>query len=86
MPITLNNPKVIQIAPPTTITITTIASITTTDDGSSVTARLYYGTEQGVNQSYYDLLLWDSTTIPSYNDAGQWTDDDVQKRIQQLLT
>ena len=49
------------------------------DDGVCVTAIILVG-GHGKN-----LVLWDDTTTPTYNEIGQYTDSQINERINQLL-
>lgn len=81
MEIILDNPVTITVTPPTIVTITKINKVIISDDGSSVTAKLYNDTNyMGYNP--YELILWAGQ---AYIDIGNWTDTDIEKRIKELL-
>jgi len=50
-----------------------------TDDGVSASAIILVG-GHGKN-----LILWDSTTTPTYEAIGQYTDSQINERINELL-
>lgn len=32
-----------------------------------------------------DIVLWDENSTPSYSEIGQWTDDDVAARLEEII-
>ena len=48
----------------------------------NATAYLSFANDSGQTKM---LILWDSTTTPTYAEIGQWTDADVKQRIYELL-
>ena len=32
-----------------------------------------------------EIVLWDENTSPSYEEIGQWTDDDVADRLEEII-
>ena len=87
--ITLQNPIFILLKPAVTVQTTNVIKTLTMDSGYSVNAEVSV-TDSNGNPNKISLLLWDSTTTPSYstcgvNGDGNWLDSDVNARISQLL-
>ena len=70
---------VIEIREEISITTNMVELDHITDDGISASAIVLIG-GHGKN-----LLLWDSTTTPTYEGIGQYTDSDISNRINELL-
>ena len=76
---------------PTTENITVKAAETVTtdevtlnyvvDNGLSVTCEVSFPNVTYANQ----YVLWDSTTTPTYEEIGVWTDEDVDNRLIEIL-
>lgn len=52
----------------------------TLDDGGCALCSYTVG---GVTHS--DITLWDAQTTPSYEEVGQYTDEDIENRIKGLI-
>jgi len=52
---------------------------TVTDDGGCVMASWSFAGKS------FNQVLWDENSTPSYADAGQWTDEDVNSRIIEFI-
>lgn len=86
MEIKLEQPKNILIVPAVTITTDTIVVRYAKDDGVSVITEIIFITDNSQMDSYSRIItLWDGESKPTYTEIGQWTDNDVQERIKQLI-
>ena len=74
-PITIN-PAPVNGKPIHPITLNNIDLIVSYDDRSAIATIKGLGVK---------LVLWDSTTTPTYAQAGQFTDTDVNNRVMELL-
>lgn len=50
------------------------------DDGGCVMANFTAG-----EKKFSNFVLWDENTSPTYTEAGQYTDTDIDNRIKQLI-
>lgn len=78
--LSLNNPKQVTIQQEVKKTVSNLKIIVVKDDGGCVMVDYSF---DGGGQS--NLVLWDENTTPSYAEIGQWTDDDVDARLIELL-
>jgi hypothetical protein len=53
--------------------------ISITDDGKKVYCKVSFFHTSGLKR---DLILWEGQ---DYNNIGNWTDDDVENRVKELL-
>lgn len=53
--------------------------ISVTDDGGCVMAQWTFAGKS------FNQTLWDENTIPSYEDVGLWSDEDVNDRITEII-
>lgn len=77
--IELQKQKEIVIIEKQSITCDKISIDSVTDNGISVTCIISFFSETGNTKS---LILWDGQ---DYIDIGQWTDEDVNNRIIEIL-
>lgn len=80
----LSTIKTITITPAVTITTDTITITNIIDNQQSVVVDLIIGTSI-LSQLRKRLILWDSTTTPSYSSVGNWTQEQAEARIIELL-
>lgn len=80
MNITLTKPAVV---PSTTISQITLDHFEDYSEQQEV--RAFISGYPGRNPNQW-LVLWSKETKPSYTDAGQYTDDDIKARINELLS
>ena len=64
-----------------TVTTNEVTLSYVTDNGESVTCEVVFPNVTYANQ----YVLWDSTTNPTYEGIGVWTDEDVNDRLIELL-
>lgn len=69
--ITLTTPKTVIITPQVTKTISTLTIQRVVDNPVQKIVRAF------VSEIPQPITLWDSTTTPSYDAIGQWTDSQV---------
>ena len=77
--IELNRTKSLIVIKEVSIDIDKISIDSVTDNGDSVTASISFFNETGYTKS---LLLWEGN---DYSNIGQWTDNDVNNRILELI-
>ena len=78
--ITLENPVVLEVQPKIETTSSVIEFYNFIDDGGCVMATFKVG-----DKSYNGFVLWDVNTTPTYEEVGQYTDDDVDNRIKEIV-
>lgn len=78
--INLPQPKELVVVPEVKITVNAL-DIEVSDDGEKVVAKILYPDRQGFNT----MVLWSSETNPTYTTIGQWTDTDVDNRLNSIL-
>lgn len=70
---------VIEVREEISVNLSSINLEKTEDNGQSVVATII--TEKGGKK----IVLWDSESSPSYTEIGQYTDNDINNRLDQLL-
>lgn len=81
MEVKLDNPKTIIVKEEETITSDTITINEVTDNGTSVIALIIFKGKDPILKTK-SIILWDGD---DYDAIGQWTDDDVQNRIKEII-
>lgn len=81
MELNLGSSAEIEVKAAETITTETVNVEYTVDNGASVEALVRFP-----NGTAKNLVLWSADTKPSYNEIGDWTEEDKNARIIQLLT
>jgi hypothetical protein len=76
--ITLTNPKTVTVQEAKTKTITTLTVERVVDLPTQQIVRCF------VKELDEPVVLWSSTTTPTYAAIGQWTDTDVANRLTSL--
>jgi hypothetical protein len=75
MPISLNNPLNILLQPEKTKTITTLTITRVVDIPSQKVVRCF------IEELEQPVVLWEGS---AYDSIGQWTDSDVNTRLNEL--
>ena len=77
--ITLATPTEVEVVAARTETVSSLKLVFVADYGNKVEAQVQFPTE---TKNY---TLWDSTTTPTYEGIGQWTDANVDARLKELI-
>lgn len=77
--ITLAQPKEIEVVAAKKEQVESLKINYVVDYGNRVEAQLQF------KESQKDLILWSSETTPTYEEIGQWTDENVDSRLSELL-
>lgn len=78
MVVTLATPKTIITVPQATKTITTLTVERIVDNPKQQFVRAF------ITELNEPVVLWNQTTTPTYASVGQWTDSDVEARLNTL--
>ena len=79
--ITLPTTETIVVKEAETVTTDEVTLSYFVDNGVSATAEIKFPNVEYAKQ----YVLWDATTTPTYEDAGQYTDTDINNRIIELM-
>lgn len=77
--ITLTAPQKVEVKAAETAEVSALNLNFVADYGDKVEAQVIYPT------GTKNYVLWDSKKTPTYAEIGQWTDEDVDNRLKELI-
>ena len=78
--ITLDQPKEVVIVQEQKTSVSNVEFLKTEDDRTECLAFV------NIAGSTKMLVLWSSETTPTYEEAGQYTDEDIEARVKQVVS